>query len=61
MSKPRPQDDEAFGEIVRWLKENRIVARVTLSGRLTLTDAEDFYDEDQSPYRPRRAVQGTGE
>ncbi len=42
-AKPRPQDDEAIGRMCLWLKQNGMVGQTTLTGKLTLTPADEVY------------------
>ena len=46
------KDDEKFGEICRWLRQNRKVMFTNLSGKSVIMTAKEFYGHDQSPFHP---------
>lgn len=53
------EDDIALAKMCEWLKANRMVAQVTLSGRLTLTPIEDAYPPELLEHkRYRKAKDG---
>lgn len=49
-------DDIAMGEVLAWLKKQRLVAQVTLSGRLTLTPIEVAYSPEYFEHARKKAA-----
>lgn len=55
-AKPRPQDDEALGEICRWLRAKKLVMLVSISGNAIIQKAESVYGPEGSPYDKFRPI-----